>query len=102
MQTEEFGSGVMVLPIEYAKGLEFDAVLLLMPVTGTIRQRMALQGRCMWRLRALHELVVLYTGKLTDLIAVTVSEEKKQNTLWCGRSSQSGACVRRNPKPTGS
>ena len=78
-ETEEFGSGVMVLPIEYAKGLEFDAVLLF---NASDRNYPAEDGfaRLLYvaATRALHELAVLYTGKLTDLIAVTVSEEKKQ------------------------
>ena len=30
-ETEEFGDGVMVLPVSYTKGLEFDAVLLFDP-----------------------------------------------------------------------
>ena len=78
-ETEEFGSGVMVLLIEYAKGLEFDAVLLF---NASDRNYPAEDGfaRLLYvaATRALHELAVLYTGKLTDLIAVTVSEEKKQ------------------------
>ena len=31
LETAEFGEGVMVLPVAYTKGLEFDAVLLLDP-----------------------------------------------------------------------
>lgn len=81
-ETEEFGSGVMVLPIEYAKGLEFDAVLLFntndknYPVEDGFARLLYVAAT-----RALHELAVLYSGKLTDLIATPVSEEKKQKYL---------------------
>lgn len=79
---QEFGSGVMILPIEYAKGLEFDAVLLL----GVDNQNYPAKDGFAKLLyvaatRALHELAAYYTGRLTDLIATTVSEEKKQRYL---------------------
>ena len=78
-ETEEFGSGVMVLPIEYAKGLEFDAVLLFNASEENYPSEDGF-ARLLYvaATRALHELVVLYSGKLTDLIGTTVSEEKKQ------------------------
>lgn len=81
-ETEAFGSGVMVLPIEYAKGLEFDVVLLFnadhnnYPAEDGFVRLLYVAAT-----RALHELAVLYTGTLTDLIASPVSEEKKQNYL---------------------
>ena len=31
LEKAEFSSGIMVLPVEYTKGLEFDAVLILDP-----------------------------------------------------------------------
>lgn len=78
-ETEEFGSGVMVLPIEYAKGLEFDAVLLY---NADDKNYPAEDGyvRLLYvaATRALHEMAVLYAGRLTDLIAAPVSEEQKQ------------------------
>lgn len=81
-ETEEFGSGIMILPIEYAKGLEFDAVLLF---NASDKNYPAEDGfvRLLYvaATRALHELTVLYSGKLTDLIGVPVSEEKKQKYL---------------------
>lgn len=81
-ETEEFCSGVMVLPIEYAKGLEFDAVLLF---NADAERYPAEDGyvRLLYvaATRALHELTVLYSGTLTDLIAAPVSEEKKQRYL---------------------
>lgn len=36
LETAEFGEGVMVLPVAYTKGLEFDAVLLLDPTEENI------------------------------------------------------------------
>lgn len=81
-ETEEFGSGVMVLPIEYSKGLEFDTVILFnanshnYPAQDGFTKLLYVAAT-----RALHELVVLYSGYLTDLIAVPVSEEKKETLM---------------------
>ncbi len=75
---EAFGNGIMVIPIEYAKGLEFDAVLLYdanaqnYPYDDGYAKRLYVAAT-----RALHELAVLYTENLTDLIAKPVSKEKK-------------------------
>lgn len=75
----EIGEGVMVLPLKYTKGLEFDAVLIFnasekdYPVEdGYVKQLYVAATR------ALHELTVLYRGKLTGLIADSVSPEQKQ------------------------
>lgn len=72
-----FGSGVMVLPVEYTKGLEFDAVLILDPD----RQEYPVDDGHAKLLyvaatRALHELCVLHTGNLTGLIADPVLKRK--------------------------
>lgn len=78
-ETEEFGSGVMVLPIEYSKGLEFDVVLLYnandhnYPSEDGFTKLLYVATT-----RALHELVVLYTGKLSDLIGTIAPEENKR------------------------
>lgn len=81
-QTEDFGNGVMVIPIEYSKGLEFDAVLIF---NANEKNYPALDGYVkllyVAATRALHELAVLYQGKLTQLIAAPVPEEKKQKVL---------------------
>lgn len=81
-ETEEFGSGVMVLPIEYSKGLEFDAVLLY---NANDRNYPAADGYTkllyVAATRALHELAVLYAGRLTDLIAAPVPAEKKLQAI---------------------
>lgn len=81
-ETEEFGSGVMVLPIEYAKGLEFDAVILYNPDDKSYPAEDGF-ARLLYvaATRALHELSVLYSGRLTDLIAAPVPEDKKQKYL---------------------
>lgn len=99
-ETEEFGSGVMVLPIEYAKGLEFDAVLLM----GVDDQNYPAEdgfARLLYvaATRALHELAALYTGTLTDLIAAPVSEEKKQKYLAV-HPKQSARTLHERPQKT--
>lgn len=78
----EFNTGVMVLPLEYTKGLEFDAVLIFdassekYPATDGYVKRLYVAAT-----RALHELVVLYQGQLTGLIADPVSEDKLQEAV---------------------
>ncbi|MCM1189062.1 MAG: AAA family ATPase [bacterium] len=71
-----FGSGIMVLPVEYTKGLEFDAVLIWDP---TRQDYPADDGHAkllyVAATRALHELHVLYRGDLTGLIADPVPQE---------------------------
>lgn len=70
-----FGSGIMVLPVEYTKGLEFDAVLILNPV----REEYPVDDGHAKLLyvaatRALHELCIIHDGNLTGLIADPVPE----------------------------
>ncbi len=70
-----FGSGIMVLPVEYTKGLEFDTVLILDP---TREDYPVDDGHAkllyVAATRALHELCVLHTEELTGLIADPVPE----------------------------
>ncbi len=70
-----FGNGVMVLPVDYTKGLEFDAVLILDP---TREDYPVEDGHAkllyVAATRALHELCVLHTGDLTGLITDPVPE----------------------------
>ncbi len=65
-----FGNGIMVLPVEYTKGLEFDTVLILDP---TREEYPVDDGHAkllyVAATRALHELCVLHLGNLTGLIA---------------------------------
>ena len=77
LQTAEFGSGVMILPVDYTKGLDFDAVLILDPTrddypTDDGHAKLLYVAAT----RALHELCVLYSGDLTGLIADPISEER--------------------------
>lgn len=76
-ETAEFTEGVMVLPVEYTKGLEFDAVVLFDPSS----ENYPAEDRYVKLLyvaatRALHELTVIHSGDLTDLIAGPVPEDK--------------------------
>ena len=69
LERAEFGNGIMVLPVEYTKGLEFDTVLILdpdrqdYPVDDGHAKLLYVAAT-----RALHELCVLHTGNLTGLI----------------------------------
>lgn len=68
-----FGSGIMALPVEYTKGLEFDAVLILNP---TKEDYPVDDGHAkllyVAATRALHELCILYQNSLTGLITEPV------------------------------
>lgn len=70
-----FDKGIMVLPVEYTKGLEFDAVLIFnpdrdgYPVDDGHAKLLYVAAT-----RALHELCVLHTGNLTGLIADPLPE----------------------------
>ena len=76
LEKAEFGNGIMVLPVEYTKGLEFDAVLIMDP---TREEYPVDDGHAkllyVAATRALHELCVLHRGNLTGLIADPVTEE---------------------------
>lgn len=76
-----FGSGIMVLPVEYTKGLEFDAVLILNP---TREDYPVDDGHAkllyVAATRALHELCVLYRDNLTGLIADPVPDDNIMET----------------------
>ena len=78
----EFGNGIMVLPVAYTKGLEFDAVLLFgpteahYPTENTYAKLLYVAAT-----RALHQLVVLHDGNLTRLIAEPVPEDKHLKEL---------------------
>lgn len=53
LEKAEFGDGVMVLPVSYTKGLEFDAVLLFDPTQENTRRITGMSNFCMW-LRPAH------------------------------------------------
>lgn len=81
-ESMEFRPGIMVLPLEYTKGLEFDAVLIFdaseenYPANDGYVKRLYVAAT-----RALHELVVLHQGKLTSLIGEKVPEEKRAKAI---------------------
>ncbi|MBQ7796901.1 MAG: AAA family ATPase, partial [Lachnospiraceae bacterium] len=79
LETAEFGNGIMVLPVELTKGLEFDAVLILDPTRDDYPVDDG-HAKLLYvaATRALHELCVLHTGNLTGLISDPVSETTVQ------------------------
>ena len=73
-----FGSGIMVLPVELTKGLEFDAVLIHDPdredyPTDDGHAKLLYVAAT----RALHQLCILHTGNLTGLIADPVPQRQQ-------------------------
>ena len=66
----EFKKGIMVLPVSYTKGLEFDAVLLLEPTAAQYPEDDG-NAKLLYvaATRALHELAVLHTGDITGLLS---------------------------------
>lgn len=76
-----FSDGIMVLPVVYTKGLEFDAVLIFdpdkeeYPVDDGHAKLLYVAAT-----RALHELCVLCREDLTGLIAEPLPEEKQKET----------------------
>ena len=82
LETAEFGNGIMVLPVEYTKGLEFDAVLIYNPSAENYpAQDGYVKLLYVAATRALHELAVVHRGDLTDLIGKPVPEEKRMRSL---------------------
>lgn len=71
-----FESGIMVLPVEYTKGLEFDAVLIVNPTREDYPVDDG-QAKLLYvaATRALHELCVLHTGNLTGLIVDPIKSD---------------------------
>ena len=74
-----FKGGVMVLPIEYAKGLEFDAVIVF-DASETNYPKEDGYARLLYvaATRALHELTVFYSEKLTKLISDPIPKERME------------------------
>lgn len=88
LETAQFGKGIMVLPVEYTKGLEFDAVLILNP---TREDYPVDDGHAkllyVAATRALHELCVLHTESITGLIVDPIPEDREN----CHTESESDA-----------
>ena len=100
-ETAVFDEGVMVLPVEYTKGLEFDAVLLYHPS----KEQYPAEDQYVKLLyvaatRALHELAVVHVNDLTELIGTPVSEEKKLRSLERAQDTLRVATPRVIPKIT--
>ncbi len=96
LEKAEFGNGVLVLPVEYTKGLEFDAVLLLDPSREAYPADDG-HARLLYvaATRALHELSVLHTGNLTGLIADPVPRKRTtalQGTPFQDNTAASNSC----------
>ncbi len=81
-ETARFDRGILVLPVEYTKGLEFDAVLLYDPS----KEKYPWEDGYVKLLyvaatRALHELAVVHGEDLTDLIEKPVPAKKQMEIL---------------------
>ena len=102
LEKVNFGSGILVLPVEYTKGLEFDAVLIWNPTREDYPSDDG-DAKLLYvaATRALHELHVLYRDSLTGLIAAPVPEkkfnaEKAQKDLHTVHASDTVSPVRSN------
>lgn len=75
LEKADFGKGILVLPVEYTKGLEFDAVLIVNPTRAAYPVDDG-HARLLYvaATRALHELHILCAGDLTGLIADKLPE----------------------------
>ena len=98
LEKADFGSGIMVLPVEYTKGLEFDTVLIWNPT----REDYPVDDGDAKLLyvaatRALHELHVLYRDSLTGLIADPVPD-RPLTSLDAGRKSTEDQRKSHRPK----
>lgn len=98
LEKASFGKGILVLPVEYTKGLEFDAVLILNPT----REAYPVDdghARLLYvaATRALHELHILCSGNLTGLIADEAPErpDTEERRQWA-KAAETG----REPKNT--
>ncbi len=70
LQTVSFSKEPMVLPVQYTKGLEFDAVLLLNPSKEAYPADDAnVKLLYVAATRALHELTVLYNEEMSELLS---------------------------------
>ncbi|MBD5462945.1 MAG: DUF4968 domain-containing protein [Lachnospiraceae bacterium] len=87
-----FGNGIMVLPVDYTKGLEFDAVLILNPTKEAYPEDDG-HAKLLYvaATRALHELCVLHTGNITGLmtkIPLPKRSERKMITALHGKEAE--------------
>ncbi len=78
----EFSNGVYVIPIEYSKGLEFDAVIIF-DASDAAYPKEDGYAKLLYvaATRALHELKVFYLNNLTGLIADPIPKERENITF---------------------
>lgn len=78
----DFSKGVYIIPIEYSKGLEFDAVIIF-DASDTAYPKEDGYARLLYvaATRALHELKVFYLNGLTGLIADPIPKERENITF---------------------
>ena len=114
-----FGSGIMVLPVDYTKGLEFDAVLILNPTNQEYPEDDG-HAKLLYvaATRALHELCVLHLGNVTELLSkapvldkenkefqdkiqksISVQDKSNKNGITPNSTEVSGADTVKNIKP---
>ncbi len=69
LELAEFRQGIMVLPVDYTKGLEFDAVLIWEPTQEDYPEDDG-HAKLLYvaATRALHELAILHTGNVSRLL----------------------------------
>lgn len=69
LEKAEFKQGVLVLPVEYTKGLEFDAVLICNPTKEDYPEDDG-HAKLLYvaATRAMHELAILHLGDVTKLL----------------------------------
>ena len=84
-----FGVGIMVLPVVYTKGLEFDAVLIFDPSEEKYpNDNGHVKMLYVTATRALHELAVLYQRSLTPLIATQAPKDKHMEEFEADASQE--------------
>ena len=78
----EFSNGVYVIPIEYSKGLEFDAVIIF-DASDAAYPKEDGYAKLLYvaATRALHELKVFYLNNLTGLIADPIPKDRENITF---------------------
>ncbi len=97
LEKANFGNGIMVLPVEYTKGLEFDAVLIWNPDRALYPSDDG-HARLLYvaATRALHELSVLHVGDLSGLIADPLPEGAAPASLL-SQQPEAKSCPTANP-----
>lgn len=76
---EEYSSGICIVPSYLSKGLEFDAVIIY-DANEDIYTESYIDNKLLYvaLTRAMHELVINYSGQLTKPLASAVKEKNKQ------------------------